>query len=259
MQQKKITLIGAGNVGHHLALQLKRCGFILNQIYSKTKENALSLANLVQAEAINELHKIQATADIYIIAVKDDAILPVAKALPQLKSKLVVHTSGAVPSTALAPFFDAYGVFYPLQSFSKHKTIDFWQVPLCVFSPQQAPVLMQLAKDISHYTYPINDAQRARLHIAAVFMNNFSNFMVGIAEDLCQQEEVPFEILEPLLKQTFEKLKQGSARTVQTGPAARGDKVTLEKHQTLLSKHPAYLEIYQVISKQLPIWLEKDL
>ena len=82
--------------------------------------------------------------------------------------------------------------------------------------------------------------------------------MVGIAEDLCQQENVPFEILQPLLKQTFEKLEQGSARAAQTGPAARGDKATLKKHQALLSEHPEYLEIYQAISKQLPIWLEKD-
>jgi len=247
-----ISIIGAGNVGFHLAQRLYQCGFSIHQIYSRSLDNAQAAAQKVEAAAIHRLEQLDTKATIYILAVKDDAIAAVAQQLPPLDHAIVCHTSGSVASTALSQF-DNYGVFYPLQTFSKQKEVDFEQLPFCIFGNNE-PTQTQLqatAQAICPNVYLINDQQRAVLHVAAVMVNNFSNFLFHAADDICQQEEVPFDILKPLIQETVNKIQQHAPKAVQTGPAIRNDQQTIHQHLQFLEKQPHYKKIYQLLTDSI--------
>ncbi len=254
----KITLIGAGNVGFHLGKRLYKKGITINQVYSRTLAPAKELANLVQAEAIKELQQIHHQSDLYILAVKDDAIAMVAKELSKnsrLKKKLIVHTSGAVPSTVLQPYFKRYGVFYPLQTFSKKKRLSFKNIPICIEANKKKSVamLLTLGRIISNQVQVIQDEERAILHIAAVFVNNFSNHLFHIAHQICDEEGIDFSLLKPLIQETVYKIKHHAPFNMQTGPGRRGDQATIQKHLAYLEKHPDYQKVYRLLSKRIEV------
>ena len=252
----KITMIGAGNVGFHLGKRLFKKGIAINQVYSRTRTPAQLLAKLVQAEGINDLRQINNQSDIYILAVKDDALAEVAQQLaeiPTLSKKLVVHTSGAVPSTVLQPHFKKYGVFYPLQTFSKKKRISFKKIPICIDANKKKAkaVLLHLGNQISEEVHIIKDQERAILHVAAVFVNNFTNHLFHIAHQICQKEGLDFALLQPLIQETVYKIKDAAPYDMQTGPGRRGDRVTIQKHLTYLEKQVDYHNVYQLLSKRI--------
>jgi len=173
----KITLIGAGNVGYHLGKRLYKKGFSIPQVYSRTLKNAKHLAKQIKAEPIDDLQQIDSSSDLYLLAIKDDALATVAAQLAthtSLRKKIIAHTSGAVPSTVLAPYFKNYAVFYPLQSFSKSKIISFKNIPICIDAKKKSTKkkLQQVGQAISESVYLIGDQDRAILHVAAVFVNN---------------------------------------------------------------------------------------
>lgn len=251
-----ITLIGAGNVGYHLGKRFYKKKIKIHQVYSRTLENAKSLGTQINANYTNQLSEIEDVADIYIIAVKDDWIGRVGAQLAKnkgIQKKLVVHTSGAVASTVLAPFFKKYGVFYPLQSFSKSKKVDFKNLPLCVDASKKkdSKQLKDLAQQISKKVYAISDKERAILHVAAVFVNNFSNHLFHIAADICAKEQLNFQILQPLIQETVLKIQDQAPVRMQTGPARRGDRATIEKHLLFLEKYPAYAVLYNDLSERI--------
>ncbi len=255
MKLKSIILIGAGNVAHHLGAQLQSSGFNILQVFSRKMTKARRLAKRLKSEAINDLATISPQADLYILAVHDSAIALVAHQLPKAvrEKKLVVHTSGATPSTVFKSICKRYGIFYPLQTFSIHRAVDFSTIPICTHANRKGDrqALQVLGKDLSQSSFEIDDAQRAILHIAAVFVNNFSNHLFSIGAELCEKEQIPFSLLLPLILETASKVQKHSPAKMQTGPALRGDSTTLHKHLDYLQQYPEYEKIYRQLSKNI--------
>ena len=246
----RITIIGSGNVATHLAAAFKNAGHHIVQVYSRDIQHAALLAYHVKAEAIDDLKKIDPETDIFIVAVKDDAILPVARVLAPYQ-KLVVHTSGATGLDPLAAINPKAGVFYPLQTFSKNKEIDFLTVPLCIEGADDEITrqLEALAQTISNKVYRINSAQRKALHLAAVFACNFPNYLYGVAGQLLADEQVDFDLLRPLILETAQKVQNDAPANVQTGPAIREDEGTMAAHLQMLEDSPALKTIYGALSQ----------
>jgi predicted short-subunit dehydrogenase-like oxidoreductase (DUF2520 family) len=174
-------------------------------------------------------------ADLYIIAVSDNAIAEVAEKLP-FKNRLIVHTSGSIALDALGKN-NRNGIFYPLQTFSKNKPIAFTTIPICLEAEAQSDyeLLHKVAQSISNAVFKMDSEQRKSLHVAAVFVCNFVNHLYQIGNELCDAHQVPFEILKPLIKETAEKIQNHSPKTAQTGPASRNDTTTIAAHQSFLN------------------------
>lgn len=247
-----IILIGAGNVATSFGLALYKEGYLISQVYSLTKKSAEILAKKINAKAITDLKKLDTNATIYIIAVKDDAIEKVAKKL-HLKNKIVVHTSGSVSLNALKNVSENYGVFYPLQTFSKERKIDFKNVPICIEANNKTTsiTLNYFAKSISNNVQNINSEQRKAIHLAAVFACNFSNYLYVIAESILKKNKLSLNLLKPLIEETANKIKNNSPSEMQTGPAIRGDKKTMKAHFKLLSDNKDYKQLYALLSKSI--------
>jgi len=252
MEKIKVTIIGAGNVGTHLAKRFFEKKIEIIQIFSRELQKAEILAKEVEAKATNDLTKINDLADVYIVAVKDDAIEMVARQLP-FKSKLVVHTSGAKSSKVFESHIKNYGVFYPLQTFSISKEANFEALPICIFAELASSqlILNQLAKRICPNVYVIDDEQRATLHVCAVMVNNFTNFMYVMAEDILNKEQLKLDILRPLIQETVNKIQKYPAQLMQTGPARREDKQTISQHLQFLEKYPDYHKVYELLSESI--------
>jgi predicted short-subunit dehydrogenase-like oxidoreductase (DUF2520 family) len=250
--ETKIILIGAGNVATQLGIALSDAGYHISQVYSPTKKSSALLAKKLKATAITDLKKIERDAAVYIIAVKDDAIADVAKKL-HLKDRIVVHTSGSVSIDVLKNVSKNYGVFYPLLTFTKEKKVDFKTVPFCIEGSNKATstTLQYFAKSISSNVQLISSEQRKVIHLAAVFACNFSNHMYAIAEGILKKNKLSLDILKPLIEETAMKIRDQSPAKVQTGPAVRGDKKTMEKQLKMLSGSKKLKEIYKLISTDI--------
>jgi predicted short-subunit dehydrogenase-like oxidoreductase (DUF2520 family) len=258
----KITIIGSGNVGYHLAQRLKACGHEICQVYSRTQTKSTALAKLTKSESINDLKLLSIEADIYIIAVKDDAVKTLAEEIYFLNdyNKIIAHTSGSLPSTVFEGLFKDFGVFYPLQTFSIQKEANFEKLPFCIYGNTAATEerLEALAKTICPNVYLVNDEQRSILHLTAVVVNNFSNYLYGIAHEICQDKNVSFDILKPLIQETVQKIKQSPPKDVQTGPATRGDSDTIDQHLKILEEYPNYQPIYKLLTKGILDWKKEE-
>lgn len=253
-----IIIIGAGNVATHLTNRLYEKQHNILQIFNRSLENANLLARKVEAEAIDNITKLNLTADFYLIAISDDAIKIVVEQLSPIlpKNKIIAHTSGATSSQVFQSFFKNYGVFYPLQTFSKERKADFEKLPMCIDGSNELVKnnLEMLAKTICPNVYLIDDKQRSVLHIAAVFANNFTNYLIAISEQIIAKENIPFDLLKPLINETVAKINENTPQSMQTGPARRGDKATLEKHQQYLEKYPNYRQVYELLSEYIQVF-----
>lgn len=248
----RVSIIGSGNVATHIAKALKDANVTLLHIWSHNVENAKILADKVNANAVAELSQIDMDdSDLIIISVKDDAIAAVSTQLNNYKG-LIAHTSGAVSIVSLASH-ENFGVLYPLQTFSKHKDLDFGNVPLCLEANNATnlDLLKLFAKLISKSVYEVNSEQRKTLHLAAVFACNFPNYLYGVAQQLLVQNHLDFDIIKPLIIETANKIQTALPMEVQTGPAVRNDEQTLKKHEGMLQGHPEWLNIYQLLSNQI--------
>ena len=246
----RISIIGSGNVATHLAAALKNAGHRIVQVYSRVLQNAAVLAYHVKAEATDNLEHVKPDADIFIIAVNDDAIGEVAWALAK-HQKLMVHTSGATGLQKLLAYAPDAGVFYPLQTFSKNRTVDFSTVPLCIegSSAGVTGTLTGLADTISKKVYVINSDQRRVLHLAAVFACNFPNYLYHIAQTLLSQHQLAFDLLRPLIDETAGKVQEQLPANVQTGPAVRNDISTMNAHLQMLDGQHEWQQVYELLSQ----------
>ena len=244
----KIVLLGAGNVGTHLcrALQNKE-GLEIIQWYNRSL-NSLEkeLVPFAVTQNLNDIIE----ADLYIISVSDTAIPAISKALKG-KNGLIAHTAGSIPMEVLEAHQN-HGIFYPLQTFSKQKEVDFNQIPLCLEAnqPENLNLLKKVAQSLGGPVHLIDSAQRKALHVAAVFVNNFTNHLYTIGEELCKAHKVPFSVLQPLIAETADKIKHLPPSVAQTGPAARGDQKTLKDHLQYLTKE-SHQKLYQLISASI--------
>ncbi|RPD98756.1 DUF2520 domain-containing protein [Aureibaculum marinum] len=240
-------LLGTGNVANHLIdtfLQSKDVDLV--QVYGRNSANLKLIRDKVcTTSEINQLKN----ADVYIIAISDDAIQEFSSQIT-IKNKLIVHTSGSVSMDALS-FHKNRGVFYPLQTFTKNKPVNFKEIPICLETnrSENYKLLEQLAKSISNHVYNIDSNQRKYIHLAAVFTNNFVNYMYKIGNDICTENNIPFKILYPLILETAKKIKNNNPANIQTGPAVRNDTKTIEKQINLLNNQQQ--QIYKQLTQAI--------
>lgn len=241
----KIILLGSGNVATHLFQAFSKANEVeVVQVFSRTISK--DFPSNIQTSDIEQI----SDADVYIICVSDNAIATVSNQL-QFENRLVVHTSGSTDFDVLDAK-NKRGVFYPLQTFSKNKTVDFTEIPICLetenFSDYE--VLEKLAKSISNSVHTIDGKQRKALHVSAVFVCNFTNHLYQIGNEICLENNIPFHILQPLIEETAQKIKALSPQEAQTGPAVRNDTKTIEKHIDFLTDENQK-EIYKILTKSI--------
>ncbi|MCS5490564.1 Rossmann-like and DUF2520 domain-containing protein [Algoriphagus limi] len=251
----KIAFLGAGNVAWHLAPALENAGHQITEVYSRNIDHAKRVTErLYTANPKDDLDFSESEAQIFILAVKDDAIPEVADAVILPDESILVHTSGSLPLDILNYSSATYtGIFYPLQSFTAGQKMDISEVSFLLESDDQEilKILKKLAKSLSHHIYTVRSKDRKAVHIAAVFASNFTNHMIRIAEELMQRQGLDFEMLKPLIVETISKSLQIGAKKAQTGPAIREDYETLEEHHRFLNYNEQLAEIYRQISQDI--------
>jgi len=243
----KVVILGGGNVAFHLTTHLlKNSAVKVVQVYNKSIDKIQHFKS--DTAITNNLAELK-DADIYIIAVADNAIVELSKKLV-FKNKLVVHTSGSVAMNELLSISNK-GVLYPVQTFSKEQEVDFSTIPICIeaSTKKDLKLLETLAKSISKNCHHINSDQRKDIHLAAVFVNNFVNHLYHIGSEICDQNSIPFEILQPLIQETATKIVALIPFEAQTGPAKRKDTETIEKHKAMLTANQQ--EIYTLLTKSI--------
>ena len=251
---QKLSLIGSGNVATHLGKSLFAAGIKIDTVFSRNIDNATELAEKIDSEPVNKIKNLSKNSDIYIFSVSDEAISPLAIMLSKYigRHNRVVHTSGMVNSNVFKDLFDDYGVFYPLQTFTKNRELDISKVPFCITANNKNVEndLLTLANKISTDVNIIKDKERMKLHVAAVFVNNFTNFMYSIGKDITEKEKLDFGLLFPLMEETTAKVLEGyNPESIQTGPAVRSDENTVRQHLKYLKKFPKYMKVYKILTE----------
>jgi len=246
----RIVIIGSGNIAHFFTPRLQKNGHKIIQIFSPNLENAghLATANKVE-DYTNNAEAIRQDADAYILAVKDD-VLQVLNEKLRFENKLVVHCAGAVSLDVIAGISQKTAVIWTLYSIRKNSLPNSDDIPLIVegSSDEALRDAVTLANAISERVLTTVFEQRQLLHLNAVWVNNFTNHLLAIAEKLSGEHQLPFDILQPIMEQTFSQVAKNSPAASQTGPAIRKDEATMEKHLGLLQGHPDWQQIYKDIS-----------
>jgi predicted short-subunit dehydrogenase-like oxidoreductase (DUF2520 family) len=246
-----IVIIGSGNTAAILGRKLKAAGHNIVQIFGRNTMAASELAYELDTESTNYWNVVTQSAELYIIAVSDIAIEEVLKEL-QLKNKIVVHTAAAVSKDILKSASSNYGVFYPLQTL-KRDSKHLPDTPIIIDASNEDTFykLLRLAEGISTKVVPGNDELRLKLHLAAVFCNNFSNHLYRLMEDYCRKENIDFTLLIPLIAETGLRIIEMSPSKAQTGPAVRNDHTTLKQHKALLQNHPQLKSLYELFTESI--------
>lgn len=250
----KVSIIGTGNVATQLALGLEQQGFTVDEIYGR---NAQHLKQLVQklyvSEAKSDLDFSDSEASIIFMCVSDAAIADVAKEILLPPDCILVHTSGSMSLDILAKYHDQVGVFYPLQSISKSKTVSWAQVPIVLhaYDANVLNILKKVASSLSKEVHVYNDTQRKAMHLAAVFGSNFTNHLLKIVKDISEAEDLDFQMFRSLVLNTVEKAFDIGPEQGQTGPAIRNDKHTMQKHMDMLEGSQDLERIYDLMSRHI--------
>ena len=250
---KRIALVGAGNVATHLGIALQQAGWQIAQVYSRTEASASELGNRLQVPYVTSVEAICTDADIYIVSVKDDALPVLIPELVKGRNGLFVHTAGSVPMNVWKDHTPCHGVLYPMQTFSKQKPVDFSKVSFFLEGDggETLVQLRELASSLSGLVYDANSEQRMALHMAAVFACNFTNHMYALSAHLLEKNGLPFEAMLPLIDETARKVHELAPKAAQTGPAIRKDMNVMNKHLDMLSCEPGLKELYEKISKSI--------
>lgn len=252
---QSIAMIGAGNLAWHLASELENAGHNITEVYSRNKKNANALVKrLYNAEINVSLDFRQSQADIFILAVSDNAIEEVAAKIQLPPEALLAHTSGGQSIDKLGYAGTSnLGVFYPLQTFSKAKKVNWAEIPILVESVNKntTTLLYKMGRSISKNVQKTSADKRLTVHAAAVFSCNFPVFMMKMAEQLMNNEKIDFSLLRPLIAETFTKVLAIGPEKSLTGPASRGDLETLDRHMNYLQQHERFSEVYQLLSQMI--------
>ena len=248
----KITLIGAGNLATQLGKSLKKAGVIVSQVYSRTEESARTLGELLEAEWLTDIKALRDEADVYIFSVKDSVLCElITEVCKGRGDKLFLHTAGSMPMSCFEGKALHYGVFYPMQTFSKAKDVCFENIPVFIEgdSSETEEVIRSLANMLSKRVITLSSADRKYLHLAAVWACNFTNYCYSVASDILSEHGIPFDVMLPLINETTEKIQKISPKEAQTGPAVRGDKNVMEQQLELMSDREDLQELYKMLSK----------
>ena len=244
----RVSIIGSGNVAFHLISALQKADAIeLVQVCARNKQN---IESIVASEKIVSNVSDLKPADVCIIAVSDDAIAKISASIP-FENQLVAHTSGSIAMTELSSN-NRRAVFYPLQTFTVQKAVDFSAIPICLETemPEDYAMLDEVALAISKMTYEIDSQQRKALHVAAVFVNNFVNQLYQIGSEICSENKISFDILKPLIIETAAKIEMLTPLQAQTGPAKRKDDITIASHLEFLQDQNKKA-IYQLLTQTI--------
>lgn len=243
-------MLGAGNVATHFSKALQQKGYNITQVYSKTTASAKALAELLSAPYTTEINNVNTAADIYIYALKDNALEEIIHKI-SIPDAIHLHTAGSVNIDVFEGRARHFGVIYPMQTFSKSKEVNFENIALMVEANTEKTfdTLFGIAQQLSKRCYKIDSEQRKKIHLSAVFACNFTNYMYTIAEELIGETNAPFDILQPLIAETADKIKHLSPAKAQTGPAVRYDTVIIEEHLKMLENRPELQQLYKEISK----------
>ena len=247
----KVVIVGSGNVGTVLGKIIKKAGHDIVQVLSQNFQHAKVLADILECEAGDYTKRPFKNADLYLFAVIDNALHHLDHHV-YLENILAVHTAGSVSKDVLNNVSDRYGVIYPLQSLNKNLN-HLPEIPLLIdgSSTDVLTELNEFAKSLSKDVLIVNDDERLKFHIAAVFVSNFTNHLYAMADDFCTQENIDFKKLLPLIEETAARIKDYPAKDVQTGPAIRQDVYTLGKHLKMLSADPDLKYIYLKLSESI--------
>ncbi|MBC8320151.1 MAG: DUF2520 domain-containing protein [Bacteroidetes bacterium] len=247
-----VSIIGSGNVATALGIALSKAGIKILEVYSPNPDNSKLLAEKVGSGIAVSIEELNIVSDLYIIATPDTEISNVVSKFKNIEG-IVTHTSGSQPSEILGGNIKSYGVFYPVQTFTKNKIVDFKKVPICIEGSDEtiSQLLVQLANKISNNVVLLSSNQRQYLHLCAVTVNNFTNLMYNIAHDVLNDEGIDFSLLHPLIEETATKISEVNPAEAQTGPARRNDISTINKQLLLLAKHPEFKKIYKLLSDQI--------
>jgi predicted short-subunit dehydrogenase-like oxidoreductase (DUF2520 family) len=243
-----ISIIGSGNVAQHLIKTILKSNQLeLVQVFARNPE---TISHLISKDQITSEISALKKVDLFIISVSDDAIQSVSQSLT-LTNQLLAHTSGSVGIDELSNN-NRKAVFYPLQTLSKKKEVNFKEVPLCIEAENESDLklLKQVAQIISDKVFEVNSEQRKSLHVAAVFVSNFVNHLYKIGSDICIEHKVPFEIVKPLILETAKKVQVIEPNEAQTGPAKRNDTSTINKHLAILTDENQK-DIYKILTKSI--------
>ncbi|RYY12282.1 MAG: DUF2520 domain-containing protein [Chitinophagaceae bacterium] len=247
----RIVIIGSGNVATVLGRRIYLAGHTIVQVYSRNGAGAAKLARELEASPCIEPVAVDLTADLYLIAVSDSAISTIAGWL-RVQDKIVAHTAGSVSMAALSPCSSSIGVIYPLQTIRKEADM-VQDIPILVDGnhDEAKTALFDLANDVSGTVQFADDNKRSHLHTAAVVVNNFSNYLYTLAADYCENENLDFRLLTPLIAETAERIKVQLPKDVQTGPAVRNDVKTIDEHLQKLANYPDLAELYRLFTKKI--------
>lgn len=251
---ERVVLIGSGNVAEALARTIGRCTEVqLVQLFARNPERGHQVAEIGQTTWTDDPQQL-AAADLYLLAVSDRAVAEVAVSLPIPPTAVIAHTAGSVPLDALPAKFARRAVFYPLQTFTRGRKVDFREIPIFLETTDDTlcSPLEHFARQLSEQVIFANSEQRKRLHLAAVFACNFANHMYALGERIVGDTGLDFALLKPLIAETARKACDAiSPITVQTGPAARNDRTTQERHTAMLAEEPLLEELYRKISQNI--------
>lgn len=254
IEDTPIVFIGAGNLATNLAKALYRKGFRIEQVYSRTQASARVLADAVEASYTTDLAAIVPDAKLYIVSLRDAAF---TELLPQIaankRGALMVHTAGSIPMSIWEGQVERYGVFYPMQTFSKQREADFSVIPFFIEAgnSKDAELLKAIASTLSTIVYEATSEQRKSLHLAAVFTCNFANHMYALAAELLKKYQLPFDVMLPLIDETARKVHELEPHAAQTGPAIRYDENVIGNHLAMLSDDPQMQKLYELVSQSI--------
>lgn len=252
-------IVGTGNAAWFMATRLHKAGHNCMGVYGRNAADAQQLAKEVKAPALAGITDIQDDADACILAITDHAIVEVAANF-SFEHTTLIHTAGSLSRMILEPYAQHAGVMWPIYSLIKNKLPLHREVPIVVKGSTEhaEELLKQLAASITEIHYTISWEQRQWLHLCAVLCNNFTNHMMAVSEQICNKQQIPFSLLYPIVSQTGERISQASPLKLQTGPARRGDEITIEKHLNLLQQNPDWQELYKSISTSIEKMYSND-
>lgn len=243
----KIVIIGSGNVAFHLAKAFTQNNIEVSQIFGR---NEVELNKISEELNIPYSTKELADADLYLISVSDSAVEQVSDLIKTEKA-LVAHTSGSLPLEILKGNYRKAS-FYPLQTFSKTKNLDYSKIPFFIETENQIDEksLFELASIISENVETSDYEKRKYIHLTAVFACNFVNHLFARAKEISDSQDLPFQYFIPLIDETVEKIHHLEPKLAQTGPAVRGDERVLKLHEDLITDKE-HLKIYQLMNESI--------
>lgn len=254
MVHMRIVMIGSGNAASVLSRHISEMNHQIVQVYNRTESAGKALAGSLGSVFIDDPHQITDEADLYIVALSDNALFDLSSWLPPLK-KLVVHTAGSVSKELLQPVALNYGVLYPLQSLNAAiKSTPSIPFLVDASSPENLAFLYDFAKSLSADVEVASDEDRRAMHLAAVIVNNFTNHLYAVAEKFCEASHINFRLLLPLIGETVNRLEYLPAGRLQTGPAFRNDNSTIDRHLQMLAKHPELAVLYGTLTESIRLF-----